>query len=223
MISHYAHALSVTLCVTQWVYSCSTLMSLSQHSHSIVFIQSVTHSKRQHIEIRQKSVSVTSDDSLKLSDHHIEFEIQVIVYVQSDETNHQKTKTDLEINLKQLLFLSSFSQLLIYSSFSAHSHCQSQSQLCAHKYSDLRSDEKFFRSTQYLWDKVLWRISAHFISEHKSVIAITQSYLKTWIISDHTESESISWSDSNKQWLSDKMRVVWTKMTRNLRDCLRFK
>ena len=145
------------------------------------------------------------------------------MYVQSDETNHQKTKTDLEINLKQLLFLSSFSQLLIYSSFSAHSHCQSQSQLCAHEYSDLKSNKKFFRSTQYLWDKASQRTLTHSISEHESVVAITQSYLKTWIISDHAESESTSWSDSNKQWLSDKMRVVWTKMTRNLRDCLRFK
>ena len=179
--------------------------------------------KRQHIEIRQKSVSVTSDDSLKLSDHCVEFEIQVIVYIQSDETNHQKTKTDLEINSKRLLFLSSFSQLSVYSSFSAHSHCQSQSQLCAHKYSDLRSDEKFFRSTQYLWDKASQRTLTHFISEHESVVAITQSYLKTWIISDYAESESISWSDLNKQWLSDKIRVIWTKMTRNLRDCSEFK
>ena len=65
--------------------------------------------KRQHIKIEQKSVSVTSDNPLKLNDHCVEFEIQVIVYVQSDETNHQKTKTDLEINLKQLSFLSSFS------------------------------------------------------------------------------------------------------------------
>ena len=179
--------------------------------------------KRQHIEIRQKLISVTSDDPLKLSDCCVEFEIQVIMYVQSDETNHQKTKTDLEINLKWSLFLSSFSQLLIYSSFSVHSHCQSQSQLCAHKYSDLKSDEKFFRSTQYLWNKASQRTSAHFISEHKSVVAITQSYLKTWIISDHTESESMSWSDLNKQWLSDKMRVIWTKMTRNLRDHSEFK
>ena len=31
--------------------------------------------KRQHIEIEQKSVSVTSDDSLKLSDCCVEFEI----------------------------------------------------------------------------------------------------------------------------------------------------
>ena len=148
--------------------------------------------KRQHIEIRQKSVSVTNDDSLKLSDCCVEFEIWVIIYVQSDETNHQKTKTDLEINLKWLSFLSSFSQLSVYSSFSAYSHCQSQSQLCAHKYSDLRSNKKFFKSIQYLWDKALWRTSAHFISEHKSVIAITQSYLKIWIISDYAESESIS-------------------------------
>ena len=179
--------------------------------------------KRQHIEIRQKSVSVTSDDPLKLSDHHIEFEIQVIIYIQSDETNHQKIKTDLEINLKQSLFLSSFSQLSVYSSSSAHLCCQSQFQLHAHKYSDLRSNKKFFESIQYLWDKASQRTPAHFISEHESVVAITQSYLKTWIISGHAESESTSWSDSNKQWLSDKMRVVWTKMTRNLRDCLRFK
>ena len=109
--------------------------------------------KRQHIEIRQKSVSVTSDDSLKLNDYCVEFKIWVIIYIQSDETNHQKTKTDLEINSKRLLFLSSFSQLSVYSSFSAHSHCQSQSQLCAHEYSDLKSNKKFFESTQYLWDK----------------------------------------------------------------------
>ena len=31
--------------------------------------------KRQHIEIEQKSVSVTNDDSLKLSDHCVEFEV----------------------------------------------------------------------------------------------------------------------------------------------------
>ena len=37
--------------------------------------------KRQHIKIRQKSVSVTSDDPLKLNDCCVKFEVQVIVYI----------------------------------------------------------------------------------------------------------------------------------------------
>ena len=179
--------------------------------------------KRQHIEIGQESVSVTSDDPLKLGGHCVEFEVQVIMYIQSDETNHQKTKTGLGINPKQSSFLSSFSQLSAYSSSPAHSHCQSQSQPRAHKYSDLGSDKKSFESTQYLWDKASQRTPAHFTSEHEPVVAITQSYLKVWIISGHAGPESMPWPDSNKQWLSDKMGVAWTKMARNLGDRPGFK
>jgi len=56
------------------------------------------------------------------------------------------------------------------------------------------------------------------MSKHESVVSVCQLYLKTWIISSHTESEYTSWSDINEQWFSNKISEVWRKMTKQLKD-----
>ncbi len=161
---------------------------------------------------------MTSDDALKSSfdDHHVKFEVRAFKHDTSDETKHQKPKSDIESNIKQPYF-ELFSQVHVNSSFSVYQdwvHSQSQAQMN----SNTESDKESFESTWYLWDKAPQRSPAYFTSKHESVVAIIMSYLKVWIINDHTEPESTSWSETNKQWLSNRMRKEWRKMTRLLRD-----
>jgi len=61
-------------------------------------------------ENRYVSNEVTSDDVLKSSfdDQHVKFKIRVIKHDISDKTKHQKSKSNLESNTKQL-YLKSFS------------------------------------------------------------------------------------------------------------------
>jgi len=161
---------------------------------------------------------MTSDDALEsfFDDHHVKFEVRVFKHDTFDETKHQKPKSDIEFNIKWLYF-ESFSQVHVNSSFSVYQDWVC-SQLWAQMNSNTESNKKSFESTQYLWGKASWRSPTHFISKHEPVVVIIMSYLKTWIISDYAEPESTSWSETNKQWLSDRMREGWRKMTRLLKD-----
>jgi len=64
---------------------------------------------------------MTSDDVLKSSfdDQCIKFKIKIIKHDISDKTKHQKSKSNLEFNTKQL-YSKSFFQMSVYSSFLAH-------------------------------------------------------------------------------------------------------
>jgi len=76
---------------------------------------------KQHLsvnyDVRHASNEVTSDDALKSSfdDHHVKFEIRAFKYDTSDETKHQKLKSDIESNIKQPYF-ELFSQVHVNSS-----------------------------------------------------------------------------------------------------------
>ena len=177
---------------------------------------------RQHLsvdyDVRHAPNEVTSDDALRSSfdDHHVKFEVRAFKHDTSDETKHQKLKSDIESNIKQLYFRL-FSQVHVNSSSLIYQDWV-HSQLQAQMNSNTESDEKAFESIWYLWGKASQRSPTHFISKHESVVVIIMSYLKAWIISGHTEPESTSWSETNKQWLNDRMRERWRKMTRLLKD-----
>ena len=57
MISYYACASSATLRATRRVYSCSALMSLSQHPHSVVPIRPVAHT---YLQQQQQLTTTTT-------------------------------------------------------------------------------------------------------------------------------------------------------------------
>ncbi len=177
---------------------------------------------RQHLsvdyDVRHAPNEVTSDDALRSSfdDHHVKFEVRAFKHDTSDKTKHQKLKSDIGFNIKWSYFRLS-SQMHVNSSSLIYQDwvcSQSQTQMN----SNTESDEKSFESTWYLWGKAPQRSPAHFISKHESVVAIIMSYLKAWIISGHAGPESTPWSETNKQWLSDRMKEEWRKMTRLLKD-----
>jgi len=61
---------------------------------------------RQHLsvnyDVKHTLNEVTSDDALKSSfdSHHVKFEIRAFKHDTSDETKHQKLKSDIESNIK---------------------------------------------------------------------------------------------------------------------------
>jgi len=65
---------------------------------------------RQHLsvdyDVRHALNEVTSDDALKSSfdDHHVKFKVRAFKHDTSDETKHQKPKSDIGFNIKQLYF-----------------------------------------------------------------------------------------------------------------------
>ena len=77
---------------------------------------------RQHLsvdyDVKHASDEVTSDDALRSSfdGHHVKFEIRAFKHDTSDETKHQKPKSDIESNIKWPYF-KSFSQVHVNSSF----------------------------------------------------------------------------------------------------------
>jgi len=81
---------------------------------------------RQHLfkgyDVRHAPHEVMSDDALKNSfdDSQITLEVRVIKNDMFDVTKHQKSKLTIEFTTKQLNF-TSFSQVSVYSSLSAHS------------------------------------------------------------------------------------------------------
>ncbi len=76
---------------------------------------------RQHLsvdyDVKHASNEVTSDDALKSSfdDHHVKFEVRAFKHDTSDETKHQKLKSDIEFNIKWPYF-ELFSQVHVNSS-----------------------------------------------------------------------------------------------------------
>jgi len=120
---------------------------------SAISMRSHKHYK-QHLsddyENRHVLNEVISDDVLKSSfdDQCIKFEVKTIKHDTFDETKHQKLKSNLKFNTKQS-YLKLFSQIFIYSSFSAHQN-QISFQLQAHENLISESDKNSFESTQYL-------------------------------------------------------------------------
>ena len=70
--------------------------------------------------------------------------------------------------------------------------------------------------TSYLWEKTLRRTKCQFIIDHESIVKICTRYLLMWILSDHVDKNSNSWSDVKKEWLSEKMKEAWKKIINHL-------
>ncbi len=70
--------------------------------------------------------------------------------------------------------------------------------------------------TSYLWEKISRWTKCQFIVDHKSIIKICTRYLLAWILSDHVDNNSSSWSDVKKEWLSEKMKEAWKKIANHL-------
>ncbi len=67
--------------------------------------------------------------------------------------------------------------------------------------------------TSYLWKKTLRWTKCNFIVDHKSIVEVCTRYLLAWILSDHVDSNSNSWSDFKKKWLNEKMKEAWKNIT----------
>ena len=109
---------------------------------------------RQHLsvdyDVKHALNEVTSDDALESSfdGHHVKFEVRAFKHNTSDETKHQKPKSDIESNIKRPYF-ESFSQVHVNSSSLIYQD-QICSQLQAQMNSNTESNEESFESTQYL-------------------------------------------------------------------------
>jgi len=135
-----------------------------------------------------------------------------------------KMKLKIEFNTKQLQS-ELISQILISLSFSVSQKWVS-SQSWHYDDFETDSDENLLTFTFYLWGKTQQRRPSKFTSEHKPVVLMCLSYLKTWIISSHMRYESTSWSKMNKSWLNDRMSEAWRKIIKQLKgtsDCKHLK
>ncbi len=70
--------------------------------------------------------------------------------------------------------------------------------------------------TSYLWEKISHQTKCNFIIDHKLIVEVCTHYLLTWILSDHVDSNSNSWSNFKKKWLNEKMKKVWKNITNYL-------
>ena len=70
--------------------------------------------------------------------------------------------------------------------------------------------------TSYLWEKTSCWTKCNFIIDHKLIVKVCTHYLLTWILSDHVNSNSSSWSDFKKRWLNEKMKEAWKNITNHL-------
>jgi len=70
--------------------------------------------------------------------------------------------------------------------------------------------------TSYLWKKISRWTKCNFIIDHKSIVEVCTHYLLTWILSDHVNSNSSSWSDFKKKWFNDLMKEAWKNITNHL-------
>jgi len=169
-------------------------------------------------DVRQSPDELTSDDSLgnSFDGRRVKLEVRIIKYGTYNSTKHQKTRSSLGPDM-QRLHTSSSPHLPVYSSSSGHRD-RVYSQSHAHEDEQSDSDEYPTGSTQYLWGKARRKGPTHSTSEHKPVVAATESYLKAWIISGRAGSESTPWPDANKQWLSNRMAEAWERMSILLGD-----
>ncbi len=70
--------------------------------------------------------------------------------------------------------------------------------------------------TSYLWKKISRQTKCQFIIDYKLIIKICTCYLLMWILSDHVNNNSSSWSNIKKEWLDEKMREAWKKIANHL-------
>ena len=70
--------------------------------------------------------------------------------------------------------------------------------------------------TSYLWEKMSRWTKCNFIVNHESIVEVCTCYLLTWILSDHVNSNSSSWSDFKKKWLNEKMKEAWKNIANHL-------
>ncbi len=70
--------------------------------------------------------------------------------------------------------------------------------------------------TSYLWEKISRWTKCNFIVDHESIVEVCTRYLLTWILSNHVDNNSNSWSDFKKRWLNEKIRKVWKNIANPL-------
>ena len=70
--------------------------------------------------------------------------------------------------------------------------------------------------TSYLWEKTSRWTKCNFIIDHELIVEVCTHYLLAWILSDHVNSNSSSWSDFKKKWLNEKMRKAWKNISNHL-------
>ena len=70
--------------------------------------------------------------------------------------------------------------------------------------------------TLYLWEKISRWTKCNFIVNHESIVEVCTRYLLAWILSDHVNSNSSSWSDFKKRWLNEKMKEAWKNIANHL-------
>ncbi len=78
------------------------------------------------------------------------------------------------------------------------------------------NDANWESITSYLWEKTLRWTKCNFIVDHESIVEVCTRYLLTWILSDHVNSNSNSWSDFKKRWLNEKMKEAWKNIANHL-------
>jgi hypothetical protein len=70
--------------------------------------------------------------------------------------------------------------------------------------------------TLYLWEKISRQTKCQFIVDHELIVKICTHDLFAWILSDHVDNNSSSWSDVKKEWFNEKMREMWKKIANRL-------
>jgi len=70
--------------------------------------------------------------------------------------------------------------------------------------------------TSYLWEKISRWTKCNFIIDHELIVEVCTYYLLAWILSDHVNSNSSSWSDFKKKWLNEKMKEAWKNIANHL-------
>ncbi len=78
------------------------------------------------------------------------------------------------------------------------------------------NDANWESITLYLWEKISRWTKCNFIVNHESIVKVCTHYLLTWILSDHVNNNSSSWSDFKKKWLNEKMKEAWKNITNYL-------
>ncbi len=78
------------------------------------------------------------------------------------------------------------------------------------------NDANWKSITSYLWEKISRWTKCNFIIDHESIVKVCTHYLLTWILSDHVDNNSSSWSDFKKRWLNEKIKEVWKNITNHL-------
>ncbi len=78
------------------------------------------------------------------------------------------------------------------------------------------NDANWESITSYLWRKISRWTKCNFIIDHELIVEVCTHYLLTWILSDHINSNSSSWSNFKKRWLNEKMKEAWKNIANHL-------